>query len=168
MIAALTGLRRGEILALRWSDIDLEKRFIYVRQNIVMGVIDTPKSNTSRRVVGISDKLHAALLNLQLSAPEGSEFIFLIKKEGNLYDAPHISRIQFHKAIKAAGITKKIRFHDLRHSFATLLKNQGVHRNDIQGVVGHSSATVTDIYMHLMPEIYSKIASTAEDAIFSE
>lgn len=158
LCAARTGLRQGELLALQWGDLDFHGRFIAVQRNYARRRICTPKSGESRRV-DMSRELEQALKDLhverQLEAAangwtEVPPWVFC-HENGGLLDPDTLRKRVFHSLLKASGL-RRIRFHDLRHTFASLLLQQGESPVYVKEQMGHSSIQVTvDLYGHLIP-----------------
>ena len=159
---ARTGMRIGEALALQWGDIDFNSRFIMVQRGFSRGQIETPKNGKSRRV-DMSQQLTDTLQNLKHQRKEETlekgwkdfpEWVF-INQAGMgmpITDATHWRADVFHKALVKAGL-RKIRIHDLRHTYASLLIQAGESLAYIRDQLGHHSIKVTvDIYGHLAPE----------------
>ncbi len=163
-LALATGMRKGEMLGLRWQDIDLEKGFLQIRRTLSFvtghGYIENePKTKRGRRGIMLpsfvieSLKRHKAL---QLEAKEkaGKRWVerdlVFCNRHGN-YFHPGMVFTLFNEALKDAELSH-IRFHDLRHSAATLLLSMGVHPKVVQELLGHSTITITlDIYSHVLP-----------------
>jgi integrase len=156
--ALRTGLRQGELLALQWGDLDYRSRFIEVQRNYTRGQICTPKSGESRRV-DMSLELLRALTDLrterQLEAAangwkEIPDWVFC-NAIGGLLDPDNLRKRVFASLLTASGL-RRIRFHDLRHTFASLLLQQGESPVYVKEQMGHSSIQVTvDLYGHLIP-----------------
>jgi len=152
-----TGLRQGELLALQWEDLNFQGRFIEVRRNFTHGELTTPKSGESRRV-DMSLELTQALTDLQIDRQleavtrqwkAVSPWVFCDEQGAQLRHNP--VRLTFHHLLKAAGV-RRVRFHDLRHTFASLLLQQGESPVYVKEQMGHSSIQVTvDLYGHLIP-----------------
>lgn len=169
-LAILTGLRRGELLGLRWQDLDLDAGRLTVRQTLIdkSGHItfSSPKTYRSRRPVALSEsavallKRHKRDQNLErLRAGEGwtpSDLVFTSElgtpvQPRNLYRA-------FSHATQAARLPK-IRFHDLRHSHATLLFAADVHPKIVSERLGHATVGFTlDVYAHVVPGMQDEAA----------
>lgn len=178
-VAATTGLRRGEILALRWSDIDLTRGTLTVQRTAhrVRGegiVYGEPKTNAARRSVRIGSfavgllRSHRAAQNQRRlmagSSWNGSNLVFS-GPLGVPLEAARISR-NFKRDLLTAGVPS-VRFHDLRHTAATLLIEQGVPIKAVQSTLGHSTiATTMDIYAHLTPAMQESVAQ-AMDRLFA-
>ncbi len=158
LCAVRTGLRMGELLALQWDDVDFHRRFLEIRRNYTHWKVTTPKSGESRRVdmsLGLAQALKDLYLERQLEAaakgwPEIPLWVFCNEVGGLLH--PHNLRDRvFYHLLKAAGL-RKVRFHDLRHTFASLLLQQGESPVYVKEQMGHSSIQVTvDQYGHLIP-----------------
>lgn len=158
LCAARTGLRQGELLALQWGDVDFHGRFIEVQRNYARRLICTPKSGESRRV-DMSRELERALKDLYVerqleTAANGWQDMPLwvfCHENGGLLDPDTLRKRVFHAILKASGL-RRIRFHDLRHTFASLLLQQGESPVYVKEQMGHSSIQVTvDLYGHLIP-----------------
>lgn len=156
LCAARTGLRQGELIALKWDDLNLAGRFVEVGRNFTRGRLTTPKSGESRRV-DLSRELTATLETLQLDrqleavtqGKDASPWVF-----GDAHGKPFHQnwiRLRFFKLLKGAGV-RQVRFHDLRHTFASLLLQNGESPVYVKDQMGHSSIQVTvDLYGHLIP-----------------
>ncbi len=156
---ARTGMRLGEALALKWGDIDFHERFITISRNFSRGKIETPKNDKSRRV-DMSTQLTEALLDhkhrMKMEAVKRGwgqipQWVFT-SEAGTPLDASHWRKRIFNKTLEKAGL-RKIRVHDLRHTYASLLIQGGESLAYIRDQLGHHSIKVTvDIYGHLAPE----------------
>ena len=151
-----TGLRLGELIGLQWSEVDFHGGFLEVRRAVVMGDITTPKNHKIRRV-DISPQLAETLRRLkelrQLeSMAHGTaipEWVFL-SPEGLRWEERNLRR-GWYRLLSHAGL-RRVRFHDLRHTWVSLLIQTGAHAKYIQEQAGHSSIQVTmDTYGHLFP-----------------
>lgn len=160
-ILGTTGMRRGEALGLRWSDIDLEKGTIKVQRALVTGdggkQWSTPKTKAGRRVVSIDEETVAALRahrarqnqeKLMLGAGYQDDDLVTAQEDGQTVSPTRITE-QFGRLLKRAGLPH-IRLHDLRHTFATLSLEAGVNPKVVQQALGHSHVSVTlGIYSHV-------------------
>jgi integrase len=148
--AAYAGLRLGELRALRWQDLDFEKRLIHVRRSYVERVEDAPKSGRVRSVPMIDQV--ATVLD-QLSRREwftGENDLVFCNDVGDHFDDSALRR-RFYGARSAAGL-KRIRFHDLRHTFGTLAV-QVFPLSDVKAFMGHADIATTMIYVHYVPQL---------------
>lgn len=158
LCAVRSGLRQGELIALQWGDIDFRGRFIEVRRNCARGKLTTPKNGKTRRV-DMSLELTQTLRNLHVEREletiqhaweEMPPWVFC-NKQGKPWHHNHLRKGLFYKVIKAAEL-RHIRFHDLRHTFASLLLGQGESPVYVKEQMGHSSIQATvDFYGHLIP-----------------
>lgn len=146
------------MLGLQWGDVDFHGRFIEVRRNRVAGRTTTPKNGKTRRV-DMSAQLTQGLREL-LTARKAEtlrkgwkhmpEWVFC-NEEGKPLDGDNLRRRVFYKILAKAGL-RRIRLHDLRHTFASLLIQNGESLAYIRDQLGHSSIQVTvDTYGHLIP-----------------
>ena len=158
LCAVRTGLRMGELFALQWGDNDWQGRFIEVQRNYTHGKVTTPKSGESRRV-DMSRELGRVLKDLQTEQQieaaargwkEVPSWVFCSEVGGLLHPNNLRDRV-FYGLLTKAGL-RKVRFHDLRHTFASLLLQQGESLIYVKEQMGHSSIAVTvDRYGHLIP-----------------
>lgn len=158
LCALRTGMRLGELLALEWGDIDFRGGFVEVRRGYVRGQITTPKNGKTRRI-DMSGQLAETLKALQVERKkevlakgwrEVPEQVFVNEQGGIIHEANLRNRV-FFKALAKAGL-RRIRIHDLRHSFASLLIQNGESLAYVKEQLGHHSISITvDIYGHLVP-----------------
>lgn len=171
LCAVRTGLRLGELLALHWPDIDFNGRFIEVRRNLVAGRLTTPKNGKTRRV-DMSAQLTTTLRSLlqarkkeTLSKGWGTvpDWVFCTEGGGAL-DGDNLRHRVFYKLLEKAEL-RRVRFHDLRHTFASLLLQNGESPVYVKEQMGHSSIQVTvDIYGHLIPGANRQAVDRLDDA----
>jgi integrase len=178
LVAIGVGLRQGEILGLRWSDVDLERGTLTVRHALAringMLVLDEPKSASSRRSVPLPAFVHDALIAhaaRQLAegrlarADDGGAFADLVFTTtlGTPLDGISVTR-RFQRILKAAGLPRQ-RFHDLRHACASLLLAQGVPARVVMETLGHSEISLTlNTYSHVLPSL-GREAADRMDAV---
>ena len=147
-----SGLRRGELVALLWEDLDVESRILTVNKQIgrVDGelVVSVPKTQNSVRKVAIPQQVVDALVAEHEEHPD-SPYMFMSPKTGGYWSPESVGRI--HKKLLAyADIDTSVRFHDLRHTFATLAVQSGVDVKTLASMLGHYSAGFTlDTYTHV-------------------
>ncbi len=151
LTAAMTGLRQGELLALRWRDIDWPAARVRVRQNYVRGNWGTPKSRRGSRSVPLVDRLAGELeRHFQRSYHQGDDdLVFAHPQSGNVLDHSKLVR-RFKRALKSAGI-REVRFNDLRHTFGTRMAAAGVPLRTLQEWMGHRDFKTTLIYADYAP-----------------
>ena len=171
-LAALTGMRRGEVLGLRWSDLDLDAGWLSVRQTLVVvdnqPRISEPKTARGRRRIALDPETvaalrthHAAQAAERLAAGPAwanSGLVFTRRDGAPLH--PEYVRRQFDRHISRAGLPR-IRFHDLRHTHATLALQAGVHPKVVSERLGHTTVAMTlDVYSHAIPALQQDAAVT--------
>lgn len=151
LTAAMTGLRQGELLGLRWRDIDWPAARIRVRQNYVRGQFGTPKSRRSSRSVPMADRVAGELdRHFQRSAfQDDDDLVFCHPETGTPLDRSRLTK-RFKAAAKRAGI-REVRFHDLRHTFGTRMAGAGVALRTLQEWMGHRDFKTTLIYADYQP-----------------
>lgn len=158
-VAAMTGLRQGELVALRWRDIDWTAGVVRVRRTFSRGEWGTPKSRRSSRAVPLADRAARELEHhFQRSAYKADdETVFCHPHTGNPYDASKL-RERFYDAMRAAGMGHRvgrqggITFHSLRHTFGTRMAAVGVPMRTLQEWMGHRDFTTTLIYADFAPD----------------
>lgn len=146
LAAVMTGMRRGEVVALRWQDVDWNARVIRVRQNFTRGEFGSPKSRRSSRAVPLADRLADELEEHFKRSAYRSELdlVFAHPATGNVLD-PSKLRKRFQACAKGAGV-RPVRFHDLRHTFGTQMAAAGAPMRAVQEWMGHSDHRTTLIY----------------------
>jgi integrase len=153
LAAAMSGLRQGELLGLRWRDVDWSVQRIRVRNTFVRGEHSTDgKSDLStRRSVPMTDRLARELDRWsRRTVYSGDEdLVFAHPQTGNPLDRSKATKY-FQAACRAAGV-RPVRFHDLRHTFATRLAASGQPMRSIQEFLGHADSKTTQIYAHYAP-----------------
>jgi len=162
LTALLTGMRAGEIFALKWDSVDLARRLITIKRSTDKStgkIKETTKSNKIR-YVGINDDLFAEFTKHRNRNPK-SEFVFE-NNVGSFINHDNFKNRFFTKDMKDVG-TKAIRFHDLRHTFASHYMMNGGNIYDLQKILGHSDVKTTMRYAHLAPD---HIAHTANIVSF--
>ena len=163
LMAAMTGLRQGELLALRWLDLDGRARKVRVRQAFVRGEFKTPKSRRGSRGVPLAPELHAALDELRFVSEftADDDLVFAHPETGKPLGRSFVYR-RFKRACGRAGV-RVVRFHDLRHTFGTRVAASGeVSLRTLQEWMGHRDAKTTLIYADYQPaEHESEIVSRA-------
>jgi len=145
-IALRCGLRQGELLGLRWEDIDLVSGRLMVRQSIVRGVVGTPKSG-KKREVPLSDEALAALKSHRHLR---GELVFCAADGKPLTKGD--CKWPLWNACKRAGL-RRVGWHVLRHTFASHLAMRGVPLKAIQELLGHATIEMTMRYAHLSPDV---------------
>ena len=157
--AIFTGMRRGELLALEWSDIDFKNAQIKVSKQIYKGITQSTKTNKSR-VIDIPQNLLMILQEHKRTTTLLTKLVFH-NKEGKPIHPYNMEHAYFHPLIKkcneyleADNQINKLRFHDLRHTYATYLLSKGIPVKYVQEQLGHSTARMTlDTYASVMPSV---------------
>ena len=152
LTAAMTGLRQGELLALRWRDIDWTAGKIRVMYGMRKKRRRKTKSRSSRRSVPIADRVAGELDGLfKASAYQsGDDLVFGHPHSGQPLDRTSVTT-RFQRVAKRAGIRDEVVFHDLRHTFGTMMAAAGVPLRTLQEWMGHADIKTTSIYMHFAP-----------------
>jgi len=151
LAAAMTGLRQGELLGLRWRDVDWLAMRVRVRQSYVRGEMGTPKSKRGSRSVPLASPVATALEALsQRSAYTGDdELVFGHPDTGEPFERGTLLK-RFKRALKRAGV-REVRFHDLRHTFGTRMAGAGTPMRTLQEWLGHRDFKTTLIYADYAP-----------------
>jgi integrase len=151
LTAAMTGMRQGELLALRWRDVDWTAGRIRVRQNFVRGEFGTPKSKRSTRSVPLAARLGGELDLLHQATDAGADdhLVFAHPATGRPIDRSRLLK-RFKAALRGAEV-REVRFHDLRHTFGTRMAAQGVPMRTLQEWMGHRDFKTTLIYSDYSP-----------------
>jgi integrase len=175
--AIKTGCRRGEVLALKWSDLDEDKGYLRVERSLVYDRegyrFTTPKTNSSVRNIKVGEslikelkewKVHQNKLKMALrKSYQDEDLIFTTQKGKPIY--PRTMTFEFNKAIEESGVTK-IRFHDLRHTHATICLEAGMSLKEVQERLGHSSIKTTgDVYAHVTENMKEKSVELFESYV---
>ncbi len=163
-----TGLRLGEILALTWDDLDIKNKTISVNKQIqrINGelVVSRPKTDASIRKISLCDECFNQLILLRSRQRLDTKLIFPSPITGGLRDPSSVTR-KLHRMQKRAGVPQ-IRFHDLRHSFATLSLEQGMDIKTVSHMLGHTDAGFTmNTYMHVTDNMQQTVANAMQSLI---
>ena len=163
-----TGLRRGEILGLKWEDLDLERGDLRVKRQVsrINGeVVEAPlKTKNAYRTLPLAEDT-IAVLKEQKKKAGGSPWVFPSPTGGPI--SPDSVLHMLHRVLKRAGLPR-VRFHDLRHTFATLALQNGVDVKTVSGMLGHFSAGFTlDTYAHVTTAAQKEAARTMEKVLMA-
>jgi integrase len=176
LVVVTTGLRRGEVVALRWNDIDLEKGVLQVRHTLARiagrGLVEgEPKSKAGRRKIALSRVVIEALKahrvrQLEARIKMGDRWkeggLVFCNAHGTYFEPSHVWYL-FKQLLKSAGLPD-VRFHDLRHSAATVLLAAGVPLKVVSELLGHSSIAITaDTYAHVLPEMQQEVVRKIDE-----
>jgi integrase len=152
MLAALTGLRQGELFALRDRNVDLEAKTLMVENGVYKGEFWPVKTRASRRRVDLSATALRVLRQQLLARKPNDLTLVFPSPEGAILQDDNFRHRVFSPAVRRTKLTG-FRFHDLRHTYAALMVAAGAHPKYLQAQMGHSSIRVTlDLYGHLFPD----------------
>lgn len=172
------GLRRGELLGLRWEDIDWDKNQIHIVNNRVVvdgkAIVKDPKTESSRRTVDVPEQLIQKLRKHKLACAAnrmrlGQEYTVtdyvIVHPDGKPIYPEYLSQM-FTKLQKKAGLPK-CRFHDLRHLCASIMLMQGVNVKTAAALLGHSQISTTmNIYSHVLPSVAKEAAQKIGSLVY--
>ncbi len=176
-----TGLRRGELLALRWRNLDLNEAMLYVTETAFKlnngdYVIKEPKTPHSRRAVSLPPSLAVLLkeyrsdqelLRIQLGLTMSDDDFVSIRPDGSPIN-PNAITLAFRRIMTKAKI-QHIRVHDLRHTHASLMLKAGVHPKIVSERLGHASVSITlDTYSHVLPGLQEEAAVKFDEILSME
>ena len=179
-VALQTGLRRGELLGLRWTDINLDFAELSVMRSAVQCpggevTFKTPKTKRSSRTVALSPQTCIVLrrylenqiaIRARLQTRLAKDALVFSQLNGSPLRGNTIWKA-WHTMLQRMGITG-IRFHDIRHTMATLMLQAGIHPKIVQERLGHASiATTLDLYSHVSPGLQQAAAGKMDDLISS-
>jgi integrase len=177
-LALSTGMRQGELLGLKWNDIDLDAGKLHIHRSLQYQrgsglVFVLPKTAKSRRPIKLGNRTVDALKAHRKKQLENRLKAGSLWKEQDLVfptemGAPHDPSWQykvFKKAVEDAGL-RSIRFHDMRHTAATLLLSKNVHVKVVSEMLGHSSITITlNTYSHFVPSLHDQAADVMDSLL---
>ena len=174
LIAVSTGMRRGEIVALRWRNVDLDNASIAVVSSIEQtreGTREKPPKNGRGRTLALSAMLVEELRQhraqqaehlLRLGVRLSPDHHVVMKADGSPYPPLSVG-VMFSQLLSRRPSLQRVRFHDLRHSHATVLLAAGVHPKIAQERLGHSSVSMTlDLYSHVAPNMQQDAAAKVD------
>jgi len=164
----VSGVRKGELVALLWDDLDMERRTISVSKQALSRpggeiVVNRPKTENSIRAVSIPQEAVDLLVEEHKKHPD-NPYMFPSPKTGGMYYPDSV--VNLHKKLLQDAGLEHIRFHDLRHTFATLALQNGVDIKTVSGMLGHFSAGFTlDTYAHVTTAAQKEAARTMEKVL---
>jgi integrase len=178
VLAVHTGMRQGELLALKWTDVDLETGKVSVRRTLTREsghyTLGEPKTKKCRRTVKLTGSATDALrshLGRQMEEIDrlgdlyGDQGLVFTTASGAPLNPSNIRNRNLRRLTSKAGVPG-IRFHDLRHTCATLLLSKNVHPKIVQEMLGHATVAITlDTYSHVLPGMGDQAAAALEDAL---
>jgi integrase len=160
VLAVSTGMRSGELLGLQWRDVDLKIGTLRVRRTVFNGNVNVPKTSHGSRGIRLSKTAVEALKQ----HAQDAEWVFPTSV-GTSMSVHNLHNRSWKPLLKSAGLPN-IRFHDLRHTCATLLLTKAVHPKVVQELLGHASIEITlDIYSHLLPDMGNQAARAMDDTL---
>jgi len=178
MLALLTGMRRGEICALKWRNVDFTTRQIHICENRVHGEKEVlekaPKSEAGNRTVPMSNEVMSLLSEARLQyyndaaayGPAFRDLDYVFHNENGTPYHPDSLTTKWRRFLSHSNLPN-IRFHDLRHSNATALMAAGVNPRTVQKLLGHSDVSITlNTYTHVLPSMEQEAVDTLDSVIF--
>jgi integrase len=168
MLAVFTGARQGELLGLKWEDVDWTACQINIKRTFNKGRFFATKTKTSNRKIDLGPTVIAELKKWKLACPQNKLDLVFPNKAGAPINYSNMVTRYYRPALETADLPK-IRFHDLRHTYASLMMSHGENIKYIQSQLGHSSPTVTlNVYAHLMKPTNQEAACRLENSVFGE
>ena len=178
VLAITTGLRRGELLGLRWDDANLDRGILRVGRGLVREggrhIVGETKTKRGRRQVNLTPRTVAALRShrkrqveqrVKLASLYEDHGLIFASQSGTPLNPENLVKRSFKPLLKKAGLPE-IRFHDLRHTCATLLLGRGVHPKIVQELLGHATIAMTlDTYSHYLPSMGDQASGAMGDAL---
>ncbi len=179
LLAITTGMRQGELLGLQWPDVDLDAGTIMIRRTLQRTkeggrVFQEPKTAKSRRLIQLSPQVVEALREHRARQEQERRFwgdryqdhgLVFSQPAGQPIDKGNLLRRHFKPLLAQAGLPP-IRFHDLRHTYATLALQAGLHPKVVQENLGHSTISMTlDTYSHVAPVLQRDAAQVVTNLI---
>jgi integrase len=178
VLAVHTGMRRGELLGLKWPDVDWENATVRVRRTLTRNgtghVLGEPKTKKSRRTVRLTHKAVEALRShrarqaqekLKIGSLYQDQDLVFAGYNGGLINPSNLRQRSFKPLLKRAGLPQ-ITFNDLRHTCASLLFQRNVHPKLVQELWGHASVAITlDTYSHMLPGMGREAADAIGEAL---
>jgi len=178
VVAVHCGLRKGELLGLRWDDVDLEAGTLAVRRTLsetkIGHVFEVPKNGKGRNIkltVGAKNVLkrhRKAQLEerMRLARLREDQGLVFPNQVGKTMNARNLTARSFKPILERAGLSRSVRLHDLRHTCATLLLKRGQHPKFVQELLGHATISQTlDTYSHVLPGMGDGLADAMDDAL---
>ena len=178
VLAIHTGMRQGELLGLKWENVDLAANAIRVRHTLLRTkgrvILGEPKTKKSRRTVHLTGAASRALeehLERQLKVMERlgdlyrDQGLVFTTEVGTPINPSNLRKRSFAPLLQKASLPR-LRFHDLRHTCATLLLSKNIHLKYVQELLGHATVSITlDTYSHVLPGMGNQVADAMEDVL---
>jgi integrase len=164
LTAVHTGMRLGELLGLVWGDLDWAGSRIHVRRSVYKGQPFVPKSKRGKRFIDIGDQLIGALRTLERAryGDDGAplDALVFVTPQGSRIDPDNLRGRVWEKALKKAGL-RHVKIHSLRHTYASLLVDQGENLLYVSRQLGHASIQMTaDVYGHRLKDQRKQTAAS--------
>lgn len=160
LLLALTGLRVGELLALRWGNVDVKAQVLRVSETVYEGHFDKPKTKRSARIVPFGTQTAEIFVALRPHGVDPNALVFA-SKEGTPLDRRNLLKRYVKPAAKKMGL--HVNWHLLRHSYATMLDGVGTPLGTIQSLLGHATPEITrEYYLHAIPAEQRRAAESVE------
>jgi integrase len=177
LLAVTTGMRQGELLGLRWQNVDLDAGVLQVREALWKGTFTEPKTKAGRRKIRLTGRAVTALRDHKerqdweriVAADEWDYSLGLVFTNdfGRPLTISNMIKRHYQPLLAKAGCPR-LRFHDLRHTAATLMLSQGLPVKVVSEMLGHSQASVTlDVYAHATPTMHDQAVKVMEDLLAS-
>jgi integrase len=168
LVAVFTGLRQGELLGLKWGDVDWLNKQVSVNRTYNHKKFMEPKSKTSYRRVDLAPIVVAELKKWKLQCPKSKLDLVFSNDVGEPMDSDNMVDRGYYPALRRAGL-RHVNFHGLRHTYASLQIDNDVNLKYLQQQMGHSSINVTlDTYSHLLKPTNQQAAVKLENTIFEK
>jgi len=169
-VCSTIGLRRGELLALRWRDVQLLEGVLSVREAFVRGKFGAPKSKRSKRTFQLGavtlDALNEQWKDTAYRAND--DLVFCHREKGTPLGPSRLSRVYLRPALTKASIDKPFRvFHDMRHTAITHDAAAGNQQAYVQMRAGHSQGAITERYIHAAAVLFPGAAAKTEARLFA-
>jgi integrase len=168
LTAVTTGMREGELLGLRWQDVDLDAGTLHVVNTVQpvrgVGMVDVePKTASSRRLIMLAPSVVAALRRHRSAQLRVGGYVFCMASGKAIHPS---NLVKAFKALLVEAGLPAMRFHDLRHSCASLLLAANVHPRVVQELLGHSQIALTlQTYSHTLPTMGAEVAARMEEVV---
>jgi len=137
-----TGMRSGELIGLKWEDVDFSKREIHIKRAIKMGAVTTPKTSNSVRTIDILDNLLPYLQEQYKRTSKQKSYVFLNQNDEHYYDIKRIRDTKWKNLLKECGIEYRT-IYQMRHTFATIMIENGEDILWVSNMLGHADASMT-------------------------
>jgi integrase len=179
VLAVSTGMRRGELLGLLWEDINFDRAFLVVRRSVQregsrVVIADTKTVHSRRRIALSCGAVEALRAHRERQEHEKQRLgeawnttydLVFPNESGRLMMPGYVSYDLFSRVLEKAGLSH-IRFHDLRHTAATLLLVQGINPKEVSEMLGHSRISITlDVYSHVTPHMQEMAAQAMDEVL---